>query len=723
VAWTSKPLTFAQSTGTLGAGDRTSFTYNVQGQVLTAIAPDGARAETAYDLRTLAVGDVTATPGDTATASYPMTRAQDAHCFDAANANTLCNELRVVKDLRGNVVRMERTDPGTDVGASTAERVTSYSYDMRNKLVGVVDPKGATWAYDYDMAGNRTLSDDPALGVWTLSYDLNGNLLEQVDAKGQIIAFIYDNLNRPIRKDVTWTPAGQGTRTDTVTTTYDAALGAQYTIGKVTEVSNSDHSVTYSYGLHGLPVLERHFVDGQVIEIENAYYANGALEGQFIQTPSLSEQIGPFEYDAAGRLTSFATYITHVSYDHWGNQTEIVYGNGLRDVRVYDPDRGWLTSSDLLDATFQPVADRNEYVRTATGRVQRYQSRSEDTRFDYTYDYAGRLLSATNYLTPGLNDQSWSYDVAGSMASNSRVGAYIYGPATGPVPHAPRAVNGQRLDYDANGNMILGYNGKDMTYDGENRPLSVTYNGVEIRQFHDNTQTLLYPHPDVRIADGEANYLHRDQLGSINVVTDASGSILSESAYRPFGEVMTTVANPTAPEETKGFIGERYDAGASLQYLNARYYDPELGLFIQPDWWEVTTPGVGTNRYAYSGNDPVNQRDPGGNCSSLSSCWEAAKDWANENIVEPIKEFFPVAEAQAVTPVGTAAATTLPWKPKHQKRKTMAGNKSRKPLQEEAQWQGVRLLVVGRNPYWRNFLVDYLSLLKNLRRLRLARRL
>ena len=59
--------------------------------------------------------------------------------------------------------------------------------------------------------------------------------------------------------------------------------------------------------------------------------------------------------------------------------------------------------------------------------------------------------------------------------------------------------------------------------------------------------------------------------------------------------------------------GERYEEDAGLQYLNARYYDPELGRFIQPDWFEVTAAGVGTNRYAYSFNDPVNSMDPGGN--------------------------------------------------------------------------------------------------------------
>ncbi len=72
------------------------------------------------------------------------------------------------------------------------------------------------------------------------------------------------------------------------------------------------------------------------------------------------------------------------------------------------------------------------------------------------------------------------------------------------------------------------------------------------------------------------------------------------------------LSQPLTLAETKGFIGERFDDGSGLQYLNARYYDPRLAMFVQPDWWEVTQAGVGTNRYSYSFNDPVNGRDPGG---------------------------------------------------------------------------------------------------------------
>jgi RHS repeat-associated protein len=105
--------------------------------------------------------------------------------------------------------------------------------------------------------------------------------------------------------------------------------------------------------------------------------------------------------------------------------------------------------------------------------------------------------------------------------------------------------------------------------------------------------------------------LHADGLGSVRAVTDATGLATERTTYRPYGEDVAQLQPLTLPE-TKGFIGERFDDTSGLQYLNARYYDPRLGLFIQPDWWEVMQEGVGTNRYAYSFNDPINGRDPSG---------------------------------------------------------------------------------------------------------------
>ncbi|MFM2389885.1 MAG: hypothetical protein RLZZ437_1440 [Pseudomonadota bacterium] len=109
-----------------------------------------------------------------------------------------------------------------------------------------------------------------------------------------------------------------------------------------------------------------------------------------------------------------------------------------------------------------------------------------------------------------------------------------------------------------------------------------------------------------------APHLHRDHLGSVRAITNATGARIESAIYKPYGEQTETLSPANLTPESKGWIGERYDADAGLQYLNARYYDPVLGLFLQPDWFEVLRPGVGTNRFSYSFNDPVNFSDPSG---------------------------------------------------------------------------------------------------------------
>jgi len=110
-------------------------------------------------------------------------------------------------------------------------------------------------------------------------------------------------------------------------------------------------------------------------------------------------------------------------------------------------------------------------------------------------------------------------------------------------------------------------------------------------------------------------YLHRDQLGSVRLITGADGNQASRKQYYPFGSELESVTDADSTLETKGFIGERFDDDSGLQYLNARDVDPQLGLFIEPDWFDPTQQGVGPNRYSYSFNDPINGLDPGGNDS------------------------------------------------------------------------------------------------------------
>ena len=65
---------------------------------------------------------------------------------------------------------------------------------------------------------------------------------------------------------------------------------------------------------------------------------------------------------------------------------------------------------------------------------------------------------------------------------------------------------------------------------------------------------------------------------------------------------------------TINYTGQRLD-GSGLVYMNARYYDPLVGMFISPD---TIVPDAGVlidyNRYAYARGNSLKYNDPSGHC-------------------------------------------------------------------------------------------------------------
>ncbi|MEM9222504.1 MAG: RHS repeat-associated core domain-containing protein, partial [Pseudomonadota bacterium] len=98
---------------------------------------------------------------------------------------------------------------------------------------------------------------------------------------------------------------------------------------------------------------------------------------------------------------------------------------------------------------------------------------------------------------------------------------------------------------------------------------------------------------------------------------DDVGDEVTRVFYKPFGEEERMEMKLSDADETKTFLSERYDESTGLNYLNARYYDAPSGRFISPDKLNPLEPGVGTNRYAYAGNDPINFKDPSGEYAEL----------------------------------------------------------------------------------------------------------
>jgi RHS repeat-associated protein len=321
------------------------------------------------------------------------------------------------------------------------------------------------------------------------------------------------------------------------------------------------------------------------------------------------------------------------------------------------------------------------YTRNAKGLITLSASATAgvaDPARSWTYSYDGldRLQYADN--DNGTSDDRWyGYDNADNMTYNSGQGCanpsmvYLAQGVWSGHPHAPATICDTNVSYDANGNTVS-YDGdgagpiqaRSLTYDGENRPLTITqssivttmvygpdgervakfyggvnqdqyyYLGAEAELFVGNNNlagTLTsYIHPDVKREGTFVDILLKDHLASNRMAIRFGTGAVTRLDYGPYGAPLAAAALSKSTAQTKGYIGERYDPETGLEYLHARFMDPNLPRFLSPDTWDPILAGVDFNRYAYAGNDPVNGSDQNGHATPgkagrTSSCDSSCK--------------------------------------------------------------------------------------------------
>ena len=122
-------------------------------------------------------------------------------------------------------------------------------------------------------------------------------------------------------------------------------------------------------------------------------------------------------------------------------------------------------------------------------------------------------------------------------------------------------------------------------------------------------------------------YLYTKNLqGDITGIVDTAGTKLVSYVYDAWGKV--TAANEagtsagtqlivTNPHTYRGYW---YDRETGLYYVSSRYYDPEIGRFINADAAIGQIGNIqGMNMFTYCFNNPVNMSDPTGNWPKLST--------------------------------------------------------------------------------------------------------
>jgi RHS repeat-associated protein len=637
--WTFDHSVEGQTKVTDPRGNATTHYYDGRGRVTKVLDALGHARQSSYDSnsnvvdRTSAMGNKSIDTFDSATSNLTSSKLPTGATTTLEYTNTTFkyfptkltnpqgNSLHYRYDVKGNLDLVTDSMP-------TPGR-TELAYNANGTVASSKDPKGNVTTYGYDAKGNLTKVAPPApLGATTVAYDGLSRVTSTTDGKGQTTTYAYDALDR-----LTHVGFADGSA---VTYRYDAG-------GRLVERADATGTTTYAYDRLNRVVEER-LPGGRT----NAYTYDAA--GNLASFADVAGTVS-YGYNPVNLVTTLVEpggATTTFAYDDDDNRTTTTYPNGVTQSATYDgSDR--LTS--IAGTKGSTTLARFSYTYTKPGTTADTALRhtvkdKANATTTYTYDALDRLTRALTKNSLGLTtvDYTYDYDAAGNRfregvsdgllgllkkTTESKFNAANQLTARGNVSYS----------YDANGNQTGSSEGQALVYNGADQTtslkkpggsaLSATYAGtgqterasagatsftngllgLTAATTASATQaTTRDPAGNlVGLRDGTSrSYFLFDGLGSVVAVTNASGSVTNSYTYDPYG-VTTETTSSGAVANPWRYTGQYQDASTGLYKIGARYYQPELGRWTQPD-----PSGLEPNAYAYVRSNPANFVDPSG---------------------------------------------------------------------------------------------------------------
>ena len=123
--------------------------------------------------------------------------------------------------------------------------------------------------------------------------------------------------------------------------------------------------------------------------------------------------------------------------------------------------------------------------------------------------------------------------------------------------------------------------------------------------------------------NGTKYWYDKNLQGDITAIRNASGTLVAQYEYDAWGKHISITdgsgndvsdnPNHIANINPFRYRGYYFDVEIGWYYLNARYYDPNVGRFLSIDSILGANGGLqGYNLFAYCNNNPVNNCDPSG---------------------------------------------------------------------------------------------------------------
>ena len=584
---------------------------------------------------------------------------------------------RQVNDARGRLARVEQFQ-GVFESCTTAPRVpyavNEYLHSAVGSLTRVTDTLGHQTIMSYDSLGRKIFMRDPDMGDWSYNYDNNGNLVYQRDAKGQVITFAYDPLDRvtlksyPTSFDTMQGLGGSGENTfayisneaalyypisvdgvgqslhlpDNSDVSYDYDDPAyNYAIGKLVRMTDGSGKTEYFYN----DPLDRSILTRKTIGASNydLTVATDSLGRLTAITYPDSEKVD-YSYDAGGNLWQVGAngaYASFSGYNAFGKVGQVEYGiSGVYAGYEYWLKNGRLKRINVNNAS-QALLDRgysyddNGNVKTITDYLNASRSQT------FIYDELNRMTNATSGSAV-YGALGFEYDQLGNLLQKDGIGFTT----NANKPHQVAASSdGNTYQYDANGNMVSDGQ-RSIAYNADNLPVWIDNGAATNFEYDGNGSRVrkggrvyfddLYECATLdcgkyifagseRIAlkadSGELYYYHSDHLGSTSLMTE-NGVVIEDLFYKPFGEKVAQQQGGFSPSHM--FTGQEFDDETGLYYYNARYYNPVIGRFVSADS-VVPYPddSQSFNRYSYTRNNPINFIDPSGHADLINMTFDA----------------------------------------------------------------------------------------------------
>ena len=390
------------------------------------------------------------------------------------------------------------------------------------------------------------------------------------------------------------------------------------------------------------------------------------------------------DYGAVGTdgLDSFGRVIDHIWSDDSDAIDEYLYGHDRSGNRVWkenavaaslDPEVH-LDELYEYDDLYQLIAtDRGNLNVAKNGIVAGTEAFEQDWTLDGLGNWSGFEEDTDADGTLDI-DQTRDHNAANEIEEIDGSGTNIAHDLAGNMTRVPK-LDGSgehfHIEYDAWNRMVavLEENGTTLVasyeYDAAGRRIEKVVDDVNTHFFHNGNQ-VIETREDTGTADpqdmqpkyqnvwslryidslilrdentdtndqcddgrlfylSDANYNVTALVGEVEVEPDVfEWQVVERYLYTPYGEAKVLnpdfTAGSSAYANTTLYTGRELDVETGLYYYRARYYNAQLGRFINRD--PIGYAAGSMNLYAYVGGQPVNWVDPTGLIPPHAGAWE-----------------------------------------------------------------------------------------------------